>query len=60
MKYITLSKETEINGRLCLAGEIVPVEDGFNTNVAKVVASTEEMNSRIKEDKDKLKYGKTK
>jgi hypothetical protein len=38
MKIITLSDNTVINDKLYRKGEVVPVDDGFNTNVKTVVS----------------------
>ena len=40
MKVIILSVDTNIEGKLYRKGEVVPVDDEFNTNVKSVVSDS--------------------
>lgn len=55
MKVITLAEDTTINGQLCRKGQLVQVEDGFDTNVKKVVATPQDIKTREVEFTNKVK-----
>lgn len=60
MKVISLSENTIINERLCLKGEIVQVDDYFDVNIEKVIATPEEIHGRKQEERIRLRNAKTK
>jgi ribosomal protein L9 len=68
MKVVILSEDTVIDDKLYRKGEVVPVDDGFQENIKRVVQTPEEVRNieaaeqgRIKEiekqKKDKVKGG---
>lgn len=40
MKVIVLSDQTEIDGKIYRAGEVVQVDDNFSTNIRRVLMTT--------------------
>ena len=55
MKVITLAEDTIVEGQLCRKGQLVQVEDGFDTNVKRVVAEPREIERKIKGESRKVK-----
>lgn len=46
MKTIILSDDTVVDGALYEQGQVVVVPDDFNTNIRRVVATSQEMRAR--------------